>query len=254
MVPRLIRRGLVVAGVSAACAAGFVTATSASTASTQACRLASVSSLHGHISMTVHETASGEIPGTTHSEVISLSRQASNVAIDLKKKRLKVRGWIGYYGYSHGGTFAVEDTVAFTGSDTSGTLTANGPPTKVGAVLAAAIVNGSCGYELGVSFRKKATFNGSPGLSYAATVSNAVVTPSRKVPPSGKLAGSAQVPLEWDDCALLESPGGCVAYSGAWSTDFTMLKRCNATSAGKCPSADDTDLGEAQISWNLSPG
>jgi hypothetical protein len=33
-----------------------------------------------------------------------------------------------------------------------------------------------------------------------------------------------------------------------------MLKRCGTTSAGTCQSEDDTDFGDATISWNLSPG
>jgi hypothetical protein len=247
MVLRLI---LISAAVAATTAAGFVTANSP--AATQACRLASVGKLHGHLSMSVHETATGLVPGTTRSEVVSLSRQASNVSVQLKKKKLRIPGWTGYYGYSQGGSFNVADSFD-NGSGGTGTLTGKGAPKRLGAVLAAS-PGGGCGYELGVTFALKTTFSGSISLSVSPSVSDFIITPSRKVPSSGKLAGSATVRLEPTGCALIYSPGGCVMYSGGWSNDFTMFKRCGTTSAGKCPSDDETDFGEAQINWNISPG
>jgi hypothetical protein len=249
----VLRVIVLAAVVTTATAAGFVTANSP--AATQACRLASVGTLKGHVSMTVNETASGVIPGTKYSEVVSLSRQASNVAIVLKKKKLKIPDWIGYSGYTKGGSFTVADSIAFTESDTNGTLTANGAsPQKLGAILAVSLAGGNCGYVLSVRFGIKATFAGSIGLSVSPYVSDFLITPARKVPSSWRLAGNAVVPLELSQCDFRLSPGGCVMYSGGWSNDFTMLKRCNATSAGKCPGERETDLGEAHISWNLSPG
>jgi len=139
------------------------------------------------------------------------------------------------------------------GSGGTGTLTGKGVPQLVGAVLAAS-PGGGCGYEVGVTLGMRTTFGGNVGLSVSTFVSDFIITPSRKVPSSGKLAGSANVRLEPTGCALIYSPGGCAMYSGGWSNDFTMFKRCGTTSAGTCPSDDDTDFGEAHISWSLSPG
>jgi hypothetical protein len=56
------------------------------------------------------------------------------------------------------------------------------------------------------------------------------------------------------DCDITYGTAGCAGFSDGWSTKFAMLKRCGATSAGTCQSEDDTDFGDATISWNLSPG
>jgi hypothetical protein len=77
---------------------------------------------------------------------------------------------------------------------------------------------------------------------------------SRKAPSSVKLVGSALVPVDADGCGIDYGTAGCVGYSGGWSNDFTMFKRCGTTSAGTCPSNEDTDFGEATISWSLAPG
>jgi hypothetical protein len=62
------------------------------------------------------------------------------------------------------------------------------------------------------------------------------------------------VPVDADGCGIDYGTAGCVGYSGGWSNDFTMFKRCGTTSAGTCRSNEDTDFGEATISWSLAPG
>ena len=125
MVPRVI---LVAGAVAAATAAGFVTANSP--AATQACRLTSVGRLHGHVSLALNESATGVIPDTQHSITVSLSRKATNVSVRLAKQRSRVPGYYVFLGGSSGGSFAVDDTYA--SGETSGTLTANGGPVRIG--------------------------------------------------------------------------------------------------------------------------
>lgn len=243
MVPRLI---LLVGVVAAGCAAGFVTATSP--AATQACALSSVGKLHGHVSMTFNESANGVIPGTPYTVTVSFARHATGVPVHLKKLKSRVPGYYVFIGGSSGGWFVVND--ANTG-DGEGTMTASGPSLPFTAGLAGHA--GPCRYQLAVDFRIRATSTGTAANEYSTTVGSSFVTPQRKVPSSGKLAGSTIVPAA-SDCDLTYGTAGCAGFSGGWTTKFTMLKRCGATSAGTCQSEDDTDFGDATISWNLSPG
>jgi hypothetical protein len=238
MVPRLI---VVAAIVAAACGAGFVTANSP--AATQRCMLASVKSLHGHAAMTFNESANGVIPGTPYNVAVSFNRQANNVAVHLKKLKSRVPGYYVFVGGSSGGSFAVDD--ANTG-DGEGTMKANGPSLPIIAGLGGHA--GPCRYQLSVSFRIRATPSGTAANGYSTTVGTTFTTPQAK-----KLTGSTIVPAA-DDCDITYGTAGCAGFSGGWTTKFVMLKRCGATSAGTCPSADDTDFGDATISWSLSPG
>ena len=240
---------LVAGAVATATAAGFVTANSP--AATQACRLASVGKLHGHVSLTFNESATGVIPGTLHSITVSLSREATNVGVHLTKLRTKVPGYYVFVGRSSGGSFAVDDTYA-SGDDT-GTLTAKGAVRSFTAGLGSH--SGPCGYQLAVSFWTRASFSGTiDGSRYSTAITDSLLTRSRKAPSSGKLVGSALVPVDADGCGIDYGTAGCVGYSGGWSNDFTMFKRCGTTSAGTCPSNEDTDFGDATISWSLAPG
>jgi hypothetical protein len=113
----------------------------------------------------------------------------------------------------------------------------------------------TCLYQLAVSFWTRATFSGTlDGSRYSTAITDSLLTRSRKAPSSGKLVGSALVPVDADGCGIDYGTAGCVGYSGGWSNDFTMFKRCGTTSAGTCPSNEDTDFGEATISWSLAPG
>jgi hypothetical protein len=245
VVPRLILFGAVLAG---ACAAGFVTATSP--AATARCGLSGVQKLHGQVSMTYQEAANAVIPGTTNSITISLSRQANDVAVHLGRLKTKVPGYYLFNGRSSGGSFAVADQYA--SKETSGSLTANSVSQPALATLGGHL--GPCRYQLAVYFTTRGTFGGNTDWSgYSPNVSDAFVTPQRKVPPSGRLAGSTVVPAA-SDCDITYGTAGCAAFSGGWTTDFTMFKRCGTTSAGKCQSDEDTDFGDATISWNISPG
>ena len=241
--------GLVAGAVATTAAAGFVTANSP--AATQTCRLTSAGKLHGHVSLTFHESATGVIPGTSHSITVSLSRKATNLGVRLTKLRTRVPGYYVFFGRSSGGSFAVDDTYA--SDEETGTLSANGPPRSIGAGLAGH--PNTCRYQLSVSFWTRASFSGTlDGSRYSTAISDSLLTRSRKVPASGKLVGSALVPVEADGCGIDYGTAGCIDYSGGWSNDFTMFKRCGTTSAGTCPSNEDTDFGEATISWNLSVG
>jgi hypothetical protein len=247
VVPRVI---LLASVVATATAAGFVTANSP--AATQACRLASVAKLHGQVSMTFHESATGVIPDTKHSITVSLSRQAT-IGVHLKKLRANPRlpGYYVFFGRSTGGSFDVDDTYA--SDEETGTLTANGAPRSIGAGLAGH--SNTCLYQLSVSFWTRATFSGTlDGSRYSTAISDSLLTRSRKAPSSGKLVGSALVPVDADGCGIDYGTAGCIGYFGGWSNDFTMFKRCGTTSAGTCPSDEDTDFGEATVSWNLSLG
>ena len=153
MVPRVI---LVAGVVAAATAAGFVTANSP--AATQACRLTNVGKLHGHVSLTFHESATGVIPGTSHSITVSLSRAATNVGVHLTKLRTKVPGYYVFVGRSSGGSFAVDDTYASDEGTETGTLTAKGAARSFTAGLAGH--SGPCLYQLSVGFWTRATFSG----------------------------------------------------------------------------------------------
>lgn len=247
MVPRVI---LVAGAVAAATAAGFVTTNSP--AATQACRLTSVDKLHGHVSLALNESATGVIPDTQHSITVSLSRKATNVSVRLAKQRSRVPGYYVFIGRSSGGSFAVDDTYA--GEETSGTLTANAGPVRSFTAGLAGHPN-TCLYQLAVSFWTRATFSGTlDGSRYSTAITDSLLTRSRKAPSSGKLVGSALVPVDADGCGIDYGTAGCVGYSGGWSNDFTMFKRCGTTSAGTCPSNEDTDFGEATISWSLAPG
>lgn len=246
MVPRLI---VLLTALAAACAAGFVTSTSP--AATQGCRLATATKLTGHISMTLNESAHAVVPSTPYSITIALSRQASHVGIHLKRLRHAIGGYYGFVGGASGGSFAVHDSYA-DNKGTSGTLTADGP--------ARALTTGlfghpnSCTYQLGANFWVPGKFGGNVDSSgYSSRIADSVLTRTSKVPSSGHMSGSALVPVV-DDCSIDYGSAGCVGYSGGWSTDFTMFKKCGTTSAGTCPSSEDTDFGEATISWNLSPG
>ena len=237
--------------VATATAAGFVTANSP--AATQACRLTSVGKLHGHVSLALNESATGVIPGTKHSITVSLSRHATNVSVHLAKQRSRVPGYYVFLGRSSGGSFSVDDTYADDQGTETGTLTAKGAPRSIGAGLAGH--PNTCLYQLGVAFWTRASFSGTiDGSRYLTAMSDSLLTRSRKVPSSGKLVGSALVPVDADGCAIDYGTAGCVGYSGGWSNDFTMFKRCGTTSAGTCPSNEDTDFGEATISWSLAPG
>jgi len=246
VVPRLT---FLLAALAAACAAGFVTATSP--AATQGCALSSVSKLHGHVAMTLHESATAKIPGTEHSISLTLSRQASDVSVHLKKLRTK-SGYYVFVGGSSGGSLDVNDTYSSDGGQ-SGKLTADGPVKGLTAGLGGH--PNTCLYQLSVGFWIRAAFHGNfDGSPYTTGISDSLLTRTRKVPASGKLAGSALVPVDADGCGIDYGSAGCVGYSGGWSNDFTMFKRCGTTSAGTCPSDEDTDFGDATISWSLSPG
>lgn len=246
MVPRVI---VVAAAVAIATAAGFATASSP--AATQACSLSSIGKLHGHVSMTFHESATAVIPDTSHSITVSLSRKATNIGVHLTKLRSKVPGYYVFLGRSSGGSFVVDDKYA--SEEATGAFTAKGPPRSLTAGLAGH--SGPCLYQLSVGFWTRATFSGTlDGSSYPTGMTDSLLTLRRKAPSSGKLAGSALVPVDADGCGIDYGTAGCVGYSGGWSNDFTMFKRCGTTSAGTCPSEEDTDFGDATISWNLSPG
>jgi hypothetical protein len=239
----------VAAVVATATAAGFITANTPAAA--QACRLTNVHKLHGHVTMTFDESATAVIPGTSHSITVSLSRQATNVPVHLTKRRTTVPGYYLFAGRSSGGSFAVDDTYA--SDEDTGTLTAKGAPRSVSAALGGHA--NSCLYQLGVTVWTRASFSGTlNGSRYSTAMSDALLTRSRKAPSAGKLVGSALVPVDADGCGIDYGTAGCVGYSGGWSNDFTMFKRCGTTSAGTCPSDEDTDFGEATISWNLSLG
>ena len=242
---------LVAGAVAAATAAGFVTANSP--AATQACRLTNVGKLHGHVSLTFHESATGVIPGTSHSITVSLSRAATNVGVHLTKLRTKVPGYYVFVGRSSGGSFAVDDTYASDDETETGTLTAKGATRSFTAGLAGH--PNTCLYQLSVGFWTRATFSGTlDGSRYSTAMTDSLLTRSRKAPSSGKLVGSALVPVDADGCGIDYGTAGCIGYSGGWSNDFTMFKRCGTTSAGTCPSNEDTDFGDATISWSLAPG
>jgi hypothetical protein len=243
MVPRLI---LLFGVVAAACAAGVITATSP--AATQACALSSVGKLHGHVSMTFNESANGVIPGTPYTVTVSFARHATNVAVHLKKLKSKVPGYYFFVGGSNGGSFVVNDTYS---GDGTGTMTASGKSLPITAGLGGHA--GPCRYQLSVSFLIRTTSTGTAAAGYSGTVGTTFTTPQRTVPSSGKLAGSTIVPAAYD-CDITYGTAGCAGFSDGWSTKFAMLKRCGATSAGTCQSEDDTDFGDATISWNLSPG
>ena len=249
MVPRVI---FVAGVVAAATAAGFVTAKSP--AATQRCLLASLGTLQGHVSLALNESATGVIPDTSHSITVSLSREATGLGVRLAKQRTKVPGYYVFFGRSKGGSFAVDDTYADDEGTETGTLTANGaPPLSISAGLAGH--SNTCLYQLSVVFRTRATFSGTlDGSRYSTVMSDSLLTRSRKAPSSGKLVGSALVPVDADGCGIDYGTAGCVGYSGGWSNDFTMFKRCGTTSAGMCPSNEDTDFGEANISWSLARG
>jgi hypothetical protein len=249
VVPRVI---FVAGAVAAATAAGFVTANSP--AATQACRLTNVGKLHGHVSLTLNESATGVIPDTQHSITVSLSRKATNVSVHLAKQRSRVPGYYVFLGGSSGGSFTVGDTYASDDATSTGTLTASGSPVRSLTAGLAGHPN-TCLYQLGVSFWTRATFSGTlDGSRYSTAIIDSLLTRSRKVPSAGKLAGSALVPVDADGCGIDYGTAGCVGYSGGWSNDFTMFKRCGTTSAGTCPSNEETDFGEAMISWSLAPG
>ena len=242
MVPRLI---VFAAIVGAACAAGFVTANSPAATQANRCGLASYKSLHGHASMTYIESANGVIPGTPHNVAVSFNRQASDVAVHLKKLKANPRlpGYYVYVGGSNGGSFAVDD--ANTG-DGEGMMQANGPSLPIIAGLGGHA--GPCRYQLSVSFRIRAKPSGPASSGYPTMVGITFTTPQSK-----KLSGSTIVPGAYD-CDITYGTAGCAGFSGSWTTKFEMLKRCGATSAGQCQSPEDTDFGDATISWNLSPG
>ena len=167
MVPRVI---LVAGAVATATAAGFVTANSP--AATQACRLTSVGKLHGHVSLTLNESATGVIPDTQHSITVSLSRKATNVSVHLAKQRSRVPGYYVFLGGSSGGSFAVDDTYA--GEETSGTLTANGGPVRSLTAGLAGHPN-TCLYQLAVSFWTRATFSGTlDGSRYSTAITDSL--------------------------------------------------------------------------------
>ena len=107
---------------------------------------------------------------------------------------------------------------------------------------------GPCRYQLSVGFRIRAKATGEAANGYSTMVGTTFTTPQ-----SAKLTGSAIVPAV-NDCDITYGTAGCAGFSGSWTTKFVMLKRCGATSAGQCQSADDTDFGDATISWSLSPG
>jgi hypothetical protein len=242
MVPRLI----VVAGiVAAACAAGFATASSPAATQANRCGLASYKSLHGHVSMTYNESASGEIPGANKSVTILFNRQATSVPVHLHRLKANPRlpGYYFYTGGSSGGSFTVND--ASTGAD-EGTMTASGPSLPFIAGLGGHA--GPCLYQLSVSFRIRAAATGDAAVGYSSYIGSTFTTPRSK-----KLSGSTVVPGA-GDCDITYGSAGCVGFSGGWTTKFVMLKRCGATSAGQCQSLDDTDFGDATISWSLSPG
>lgn len=257
MVPRLIVRAVLVAVVGAGCAAGFVKATSASTASMQAC-FGSIKTLHGHVSMTLNEVATGDAPGIAGSATVSLARHAANVAVQLRKAKSRLGPtWTGFIGKSHGGSFVAEDSLTLRdggGDAETGTLTAKGAPRTATAGLVAASAGGSCGYELSVGFGHASTFSGSLSVSHTNSISIGFVTPSRHVPPSLKLSGGAVVSAEPTGCELIVRPGGCATFSDGWANDYETLKECHSVVAANCSKPGDTDFGDAKISWSLSPG
>ena len=242
MVPRVI---VVAAVVATATAAGFVTANSPAATKANRCGLASYRGLHGHASMTYNESANGVIPGTGKSVSVVFSRQANDVAVHLKKLNANPRlpGYYVYVGASRGGSFAVKDTNT---GDGEGTMTATGPSLPIIAGLGGHA--GPCRYQLSVSFRIHAAAQGDATTGYPTTIGDTFTTPLSK-----KLSGSTIVPGA-ADCDITYGTAGCAGFSGSWTTKFEMLKRCGATSAGKCQSADDADFGDATISWSLSPG
>lgn len=236
---------LVAAAVATATAAGFVTANSPAGTQANRCGLAAYKGLHGHASMTYDESAHGEIPGTNKSVTISFNRQATDVPVHLHRLKANPRlpGFYVYTGGSSGGSFSVND--ASTGAD-EGTMTAGGPSLPFIAGLGGHA--GPCRYQLSVSFRIRAAATGTATDGYPTMVGITFTTPQSK-----KLSGSAGVPGAYD-CDITYGPEGCAGFSGGWTTKFEMLKRCGATSAGTCQSPDDTDFGNATISWSLSPG
>jgi hypothetical protein len=125
-------------------------------------------------------------------------------------------------------------------------MKANGPSLHTLAGLGGHA--GACRYQLSVAFAIRTTPSGEATSGYPTAVDSTFTTPLSK-----KLSGSTIVPAV-SDCAIDYGTAGCAGFSGGWTTKFTMLKRCGATSAGKCQSADDTDFGDATISWSLSPG
>jgi hypothetical protein len=239
MVPRLI---LVAGAVAVATAAGFVTANSGAA---NRCGLSAYKGLHGHASMTYSESANGVIPGTGKSVAIVFSRQANSVPVHLKRLKANPRlpGYYVYVGGSSGGSFSVND--ASTGAD-EGTMTASGPSLPITAGLGGHAAR--CGYFLSVSFRIRVATTGDAAAGYPTIVGITFTTPFSK-----KLSGSTIVPGA-ADCDISYGTAGCAGFSGGWTTKFEMLKRCGATSAGQCQSLDDTDFGDATISWSLSPG
>lgn len=239
MVPRLI---LVAGAVAVATAAGFVTANSGAA---NRCGLAAFKTLHGHASMTYSESANGEIPGANKSVTILFNRQATDVPVHLHRLKANPRlpGYYVYVGGSSGGSFNVSD--ASTGAD-EGTMTANGASLPIIAGLGGHA--GPCRYQMSVSFRIRAATTGDAAQGYPTMIGITFTTPQSK-----KLSGSTIVPGA-EDCDITYGTAGCAGFSGGWTTKFEMLKRCGATSAGQCQSAEDTDFGDATISWSLSPG
>ena len=245
------RVAIIVIALGAACAAGFVTANSP--AATQRCRLSSAKKLDGHVSLTLHESATGVIPGTQHSITISFSRQATDIGVHLARLRTRVPGYYGFVGGARGGSFTVHDAYTTDDGKSDGTMTDTGPVHG----LPAGIFGhpNTCTYQLSVGFWTQTHFSGNfDNSGYTTRISDSLLTRTRKVPASGKLAGSALVPVDSDGCGIDYGSAGCVGYFGGWSNDFTMFKECGTTSAGTCPSAEDTDFGEATISWSLSTG
>jgi hypothetical protein len=253
---RLIIRAAFVAVVVAACAVGFVRATSASTTTAQTCAaFGRVKTLHGHVSMSINDTATGEAPGIAGTSTVSLARHATGVAVHLTKARVTVQPWSGFRGGAKGGSFVANDTLSFTdggGKTQTGTLKANGASRAAAAAL---VVTGSCHYALVATFTNMAAYSGDVGNGYPRPVGGGLVTPGRPVPASLKLSGSASVIAEpvGGDCQILAGLG-CATFSGGWADDYETLKECNAVVAERCTSVHNTDFTDAKISWSISPG
>jgi hypothetical protein len=232
-------------------------------ASAGACTsLAHVTAFHGRAALTYNASASGTEPSSGASEHITLSREATNLEIDLTAKRVSrvLPGLVLFQGKVRGGAVAVNDSnsQSLGAESASGTFTYTGPANGGGAIVA--ISTSTCKYQVSANYLVyHGSYTGAEGLSTSGGASGLAIGEREPLPSSLHLVGGAgpQADNGCSDGSLLSGTldlKPCFVPGGSWWTDFQELYLCHSLPPQSgCDATKPGPFGSASFNWSLRP-